>query len=73
MVTLLYGKIFSVYSITFVCAIHGLLNFLHAWMTVNMYANKNTWGVKKCEAKKNQHPKSLISTKAKKFVNESMT
>ena len=29
--------------------------------------NKNTPGVKKCEHKKNQHLKALISTKAKKF------
>ena len=33
--------------------------------------NKNTWGVKKCEAKKNQRLKTLISNKAKKSVNES--
>ena len=36
--------------------------------------NKNTWGVKKCEAKKNQQLKALISTKAKnESVNESAT
>ena len=35
--------------------------------------NKNTWGVKKYEAKKNQRLKSLISNKAKKSVNESAT
>ena len=35
--------------------------------------NKNTWGVKKCEAKKNQQLKALISNKAKKSVNESAT
>ena len=35
--------------------------------------SKNTWGVKKCEAKKNQRLKALISNKAKKSVNESAT
>ena len=35
--------------------------------------SKNTWSVKKGEAKKNQQLKALISTKAKKFVNESAT
>ena len=35
--------------------------------------NKNTWGVKKCEAKKNQRLKALISNKAKRSVNESAT
>ena len=35
--------------------------------------NKNTWGVKKCEAKENQQLKALISNKAKKSVNESAT
>ena len=35
--------------------------------------NKNTWGVKKGKAKKNQRLKALISTKAKEFVNESVT
>ena len=35
--------------------------------------NKNTWGVKKCEAKKNQQLKALVSNKAKKSVNESAT
>ena len=29
-----------------------------------MILNKNTWGVKKCEAKKNQRLKALISNKA---------
>ena len=36
-------------------------------------AKKNTWGVKKCEAKKNQRLKTLILNKAKKSVNESAT
>ena len=36
-------------------------------------AEQNTWGLKKCEAKKNQQLKVLISTKAKKSVNESAT
>ena len=35
--------------------------------------NKNTWDVKKSEAKKNQRLKALISNKAKKSVNESVT
>ena len=35
--------------------------------------NKNTLGVKKYEAKKNQRLKTLISNKAKKSVNESAT
>ena len=35
--------------------------------------SKNTWRVKKSEAKKNQLPKALISIKAKKSVNESAT
>ena len=35
--------------------------------------NKNTWGVKKSEAKKNKRLKPLISNKAKKSVNESAT
>ena len=35
--------------------------------------SKNTWGVKKCKAKKNQRLKALISNKAKKSVNESAT
>ena len=35
--------------------------------------NKNTWGVKKGEANNNQRLKALISTKTKKFVNESAT
>ena len=35
--------------------------------------NKNTWGVKKYEAKKSQQLKAMISTKAKKFLNESAT
>ena len=30
--------------------------------------NKNTWGVKKYEAKKNQRLKALISARAKKFI-----
>ena len=30
--------------------------------------NKNTWGVKKCKAKKNQRLKALTSTEAKKSV-----
>ena len=34
---------------------------------------KIKWGVKKCEAKKNQQLKALISNKAKKSVNESAT
>ena len=35
--------------------------------------NKNTWGVKKSEAKKNLRLKALISNEAKKSVNESAT
>ena len=35
--------------------------------------NKNTWGVKKSKAKKNQRLKALIPNKAKKSVNESAT
>ena len=35
--------------------------------------NKNTLGVKKCKAKKNQQLNALLSTKAKKSVNESAT
>ena len=35
--------------------------------------NKNTWDVKKSEARKNQQLKALISNKANKFVNESAT
>ena len=35
--------------------------------------NKDTWGVKKCEGRKSQQLKALISTEAKKFVNESAT
>ena len=30
--------------------------------------NKNTWGLKKSEAKKNQQLKALISARAKKFI-----
>ena len=30
--------------------------------------NKNIWGAKKCEVKKNQRLKALMLTKAKKFV-----
>ena len=33
----------------------------------------NKWGVKKSEAKKNQRLKALISSKAKKSVDESAT
>ena len=35
--------------------------------------NKNTWGIKKCNAKKKKQLKAMMSTKAKKFVNESVT
>ena len=30
--------------------------------------NKNTWGIKKCKAKKNQRLKALILARAKKFI-----
>ena len=42
-------------------------------MLVTRMLNKNNWGVKKSEAKKNQRLKALISNKAKKSVNESAT
>ena len=47
-----------------------------------LYVDKKQWYIakqkhlgckKKCEAKKNQRLKALISHKAKKFVNESVT
>ena len=45
----------------------ALLN-IYTCTYIYIYINKNTWGVKKCEAKKNQRPKALISVRAKKFI-----
>jgi len=39
--------------------------------TIIIMLNKNTWGVKKCQAKKNQQLKALISNEAKKSANKS--